>query len=166
MINALLGLVAGLILLFAGKRFFWLVAGLVGFLFAWGIIENVFGGGWLAVIIGLVLAFVLGWLAIKFVKIVAYFIGFAAGAFILPALFGLFGLNLGFLLEALIGGLIGLLLMVFVFDWGLILLTAMMGASAVGGGIQEVLGVGQPITGLVFLVLLVAGVFVQARSKG
>ncbi len=165
MFIGLLGLLAGLILLFAGKRFFWLMAGLVGFLFAWSIVGNLFGTGWLAIILGLVLALVLGWLAVQFVKIAAYIIGLAAGAFILPALLGLVGIHFAFLLEALIGGVIGLLLMMFFLEWGLILLTALMGASAVGGGLEATLGIGPAMSGLVMLALFVAGVIVQARNK-
>lgn len=166
MLEAILALVAGLVLVFAGKRFFWLAAALAAFLFTWSVFEFLFGGGWAAIIIGLVVAAVMAWLAIKFIKIVGLFVGFAAGAVIVPFLLGLIGIDLNFLIGALIGGVIGLVFMNFLFDWGLIILTAMMGSSVVSSRLEQGFGVGAPIAAITGLVLLVAGVIVQARSKG
>ena len=166
MLEAILALVAGLVLVFAGKRFFWLAAALAAFLFTWSVFEFLFGGGWAAIIIGLVVAAVMAWLAIKFIKIVGLFVGFAAGAVIVPFLLGLIGIDLNFLIGALIGGVIGLVFMNFLFDWGLIILTAMMGSSVVSSRLEQGLGVGASIAAIIGLVLLVAGVIVQARSKG
>jgi hypothetical protein len=165
MLEAILALVAGLVLVFAGKRFFWLAAGLAAFLFTWVVFETLFGGGWLAILTGLVVACVLGWLATKFIKWVGLFIGFAAGAVIFPFLLGLIGVDLNWLIGALVGGVIGLILMHFLFDWGLIVLTALMGSSVVSNRLEGNFGLGASLAGLIGLVLLVAGVIVQARAK-
>jgi hypothetical protein len=165
MLEAILALVAGLVLVFAGKRFFWLAAGLAAFLFTWTVFEALFGGGWVAILIGLVVAGVMGWLATKFIKWIGLFVGFAAGAVIVPFLLGLIGIDLSFLIGAVIGGVIGLILMNFLFDWGLIVLTALMGSSVVASRLESGFGMGASLAGLIGLVLLVAGVVVQARSK-
>jgi len=165
MLEAVLALIAGLVLVFAGKKFFWLAAGLAAFLFTWTVFEAIFGGGWVAVIIGLVVALFIGWLATKFIKVIGLFVGFAAGAVIVPFLLGLIGINLSFLIGAVIGGIIGLILMNFLFDWGLIVLTAMMGSSVVASRLESGFGVGASVAGLIGFVLLVAGVIVQARAK-
>lgn len=165
MLEAILGLVAGLVLVFAGKRFFWLAAGLAAFLFTWVVFEAIFGGGWVAVLIGLVVALIIGWLATKFIKWIGLFVGFAAGAVIVPFLLGLIGIDLSFLIGAVVGGVIGLILMNFLFDWGLIVLTALMGSSVVSGRLESGLGVGASIASLIGLVLLVAGIIVQARNN-
>jgi len=166
MLEAILALVAGLVLVFAGKRFFWLAAGLAAFLFTWVVFEAIFGGGWVAVIVGLVVALVIGWLATKFIKLIGLLVGFAAGAVIVPFLLGLIGIELSFLIGALLGGVIGLILMNFLFDWGLIVLTALMGSSVVASRLESGFGMGASIASLIGLVLLVAGVVVQARNKG
>lgn len=165
MLEAILALVAGLVLVFAGKRFFWLAAGLAAFLFTWVVFEALFGGGWAAILIGLVVACVLGWLATKFIKWIGLFVGFAAGAVIVPFLLGLVGIDLNFLIGALIGGIIGLILMNFLFDRGLIVLTALMGSSVVSNRLESGFGLGASLAGLIGLVLLVAGIIVQARAK-
>jgi hypothetical protein len=164
MLEGILGIVAGLLLLLAGRRFFWLAAALVAFLFAWNLVAALFGGGWLALVIGVVAGVVFAWLATRFIKIVAYFLAFFAGAVGLPYLVGLFGINMSWLLLALIGGVLGLVLIAFAFDWGLILLTAWAGASAVSNGLQNWLSLGSSIATVIFLVLLVVGVVVQASQ--
>lgn len=164
MLENILGILAGLLLLLAGKRFFWLAAGLVAFLFGWNLVEALFGGGLLAIVIGLVAGVVFAWLATRFIKIVAYFLAFFAGAVGLPFLVGLFGIDMSWLLLALIGGVLGLVLIAFAFDWGLILLTAWAGASAVSGNLQTWLSLGSTIATVLFLVLLVVGVVVQASQ--
>ena len=165
MLEAVLALIAGLVLVFAGKRFFWLAAGLAAFLLTWVVFEELFGGGWVAILVGLVLAVLLGWLATKFIKWVGLFIGFAAGAVIFPFLLGLIGIDLNWLIGALLGGVIGLILMNFLFDWGLIVLTALMGSSVVSNQLESGFGLSAAVAGLIGLVLLVAGVIVQARTK-
>ncbi len=61
--------------------------------------------------------------------------------------------------------IIGLILMHFLFDWGLIVLTALMGSSVVSNRLEGNFGLGASLAGLIGLVLLVAGVIVQARAK-
>ena len=163
-ISMILSLAAGLLLLFAGRRFFWLVAALVAFLFVFNLFEALFGGGWLGLIVAVAVGAIFAWLATKFIKIVGYIVGALAGAAGLPLFLNLFGLDFSWLLMALIGAVAGFLLMLFLFDWGLILLTSWVGANAVAAQVNGLLSLGATIATIVFIVLLAAGIYVQSTQ--
>ncbi len=161
-ISVVLSLAAGLLLLFAGRKFFWLAAAMVAFLFTFHLFENLFGGGWLGLIIAVVVGGVFAWLATKFVKVIGYVVGALAGAVGLPIFLSFFGIDFGWMWAALIGAVIGFLLMRFMFDWGLIVLTAWAGANVVADSGARSLGQGSMIAAIIFLVLIAAGIYVQA----
>ena len=167
MLDGIIALVAGVLLLFYGKRLFWLAAALVAFLFGWQLFGNLLGPE-LSLILAGVLGIIFAWLAIKFVKIAAYIVGFLAGAVALPFLAGIFGLDMNWFFLALIGGAIGLILVAVAFDWGLILITAWAGASAISFALQNWVSMSGTFATVVFLVLMIVGVFWQAsrRRKG
>jgi hypothetical protein len=60
----------------------------------------------------------------------------------------------------LVGGIIGAFLILAVFDWALIILSALTGASA----IAENVSLDRPASALLFVALLVLGIVVQARQ--
>lgn len=163
-LSLILSVAAGLLLLFAGRRFFWLVAALVAFLFVFNLFEALFGGGWLGLILAVVVGVIFAWLATKFIKIVGYIVGALAGAVGLPIFLGLFGIDWGWLLMALIGAVVGFLLMMALFDWGLILLTAWAGANAVTGKVAGQWTLTTTVATIIFVALLAAGIFVQASQ--
>ena len=163
-LSLILSIAAGVLLLFAGRRFFWLVAALVAFLFTINLFDVLFDVGWLGLILALVAGAVLAWLATKFVKIVGYFVGALAGAVGLPIFLGFFGIDWGWLLMALIGAVIGFVLMIFLFDWGLILLTAWAGANAVVGKVTGQWSLSDTIATILVIVLMAAGIYVQASQ--
>jgi hypothetical protein len=164
LISLILSIAAGLLLLFAGRRFFWLAAALVAFLFTFNLFDNLFGGGWLGLIVAIIAGAILAWLATRFIKVVGYIVGALAGAVGLPLFLGIFGINFGWLLMALVGAVIGFLLMRFLFDWGLILLTSWAGANAVTGMVNRQWTVGATIASILFIVLMGAGIIVQASQ--
>lgn len=163
MLDGIIAFLAGILLLFFGKRLFWLAAALVAFLFGWQLFGNLLGPGW-SLIIAVVLGIVFAWLAIKFVKIVAYIVGFLAGAVALPFLVGIFGMDMSWFILAFIGGVIGLILVSVAFDWGLILITAWAGASAISFALQNWVSESTFNT-VIFLALLILGVFWQASRR-
>jgi hypothetical protein len=159
---ALLSIVAGLLLLFAGRKFFWLAAGLAAFVFGMNLFQAMFKDvGLLGLIISVIGGVVLGWLAVKFIKMVGYIVGALAGAAALPLLLALFGITWNWLLMALIGALIGFLLVRFFFDWGLIIMTAWIGANSVVSSLNGMVKLGTFITSIGFLILMVAGILTQ-----
>jgi hypothetical protein len=164
MINwvAVLSIVAGLLLLFEGRKFFWLAAGLAAFVFGMNIFQALYKDvGLLGLIVSAIGGVILGWLAVKFIKLAGYIVGALAGAVSLPLLLGLFGITWSWLLMALIGAVIGFLLVRFFFDWGLITMTAWIGANSVISSMNGMVKLGSLINSLGFLILMVAGVLFQ-----
>jgi hypothetical protein len=165
MLDGLIALVAGVLLLFFGKRLFWLAAALVAFLFGWQLFGDLLGPE-LSLVLAVVLGIVFAWLAIKFIRFAAYIIGFLAGAAALPLLMGAFGVDMSGLILAGIGGAIGLILVAVAFDWGLILITAWAGASAVVFGLQKWMELGDSLVAtIIFFALLILGVGWQASRR-
>ena len=165
MLEGLIAIVAGVLLLFFGKRLLWLAAALVAFLFGWLLFGDLVGPGW-SFILAVVLGVIFAWLAIKFFKIAAYIVGFLAGAAALPLLMGVFGVDMNWLILAGIGGAIGLILVAVAFDWGLILITAWAGASAVVFGLQNWIELSNSLVAtIIFFALLIVGVGWQASRR-
>ncbi len=155
---------AGLVLLFAGRRLFWLAVGLAVFLFAFPLFAQSFGEDWIGMAVAAVLGIVCAWLATKFIRIAGYVLGALAGAIGLPILLGLLGLSWSGPLVALIGAVAGFLVMWFFFDWGMILLTVWAGANAVAGQVAGKWSLGAAIATAVLIALIVAGIGVQAED--
>ena len=89
---AVLSIGAGLLLLIAGRKFFWLAAGLAAFVLGLSFFEAVFkDAGWIGIMLSAIGGIIFGWLAVKFIRIAGYIIGALAGAAALPFLLGLFG---------------------------------------------------------------------------
>ncbi len=164
MSSGIIAFATGLVLLFFGKRLFWLAAALIAFLFAWQLFGDLLGPGW-SLVLGVVLGILFAWLAIKFIKITVYLVGFLAGAVALPLLLGTFGVDMSGLILAGIGGAIGLILVAIAFDWGLILITAWAGASAISFALQNWVSLSDTLSTLVFLSLMVLGIFWQSSRK-
>ena len=164
MINwvAALSIVAGLLLLFAGRKFFWLAAGLAAFVFGMNLFQALFKDvGVIGLVLSAIGGVVLGWLAVKFIKLVGYIVGALAGAAALPLLLSLFGISWSWLLMAVIGAGIGFLLVRFFFDWGLIIMTAWIGANSVVSSLNGMVKLGSFITSIGFLLLMIAGILTQ-----
>jgi hypothetical protein len=165
MLDSIIAIVAGLVLLFFGKRLFWLAAALVAFLFGWQLFDILLGPG-LSLILAAILGIIFAWLAIKFIRITVYLIGFLAGAVALPFLTGIFGIDLNWFFLAMIGGVIGVILVAAAFDWGLILITAWAGASAVVFGLQNWIEFDDSLFAtIIFFALLIVGVGWQASRR-
>lgn len=164
MFDGIIALIAGLLLLFFGKRLFWMAAGLVAFLFGYQLFGDLLGV-WGSLLVGVILGILFAWFSIKFIRLATYFLAFLAGAIALPFLMGSFGIEMSWLLLALIGGSIGLILVAVAFDWGLIFITAWAGASAVTFGLQQWLTVDGTLGTVIFLVLMVVGIFWQASRR-
>jgi hypothetical protein len=88
--------------------------------------------------------------------------GFFAGAYIVAHLLHISGLGTSGIdwLLFLIGGILGVLLMIALFDWALIILSSLAGA----GLITEAVRLGHSGAILLFIALFAAGVIVQSPS--
>ena len=160
----IIGALLGVVILFFGRRLFWLCLAAVGFAAGVEIAPYMIHepSPVLALTIALVLGFVGALLALFLQKIAIAIAGFFAGGklaiAIAAALFAQTGQYFG--LTFLIGGIIGAILLLVVFDWALIVLSAVVGAHL----IQSAIGLPPTGAGILFVALMAIGIVVQAGS--
>ena len=151
----------GLILLALGRKLFWLFVGCIGFVAGYASVQQ-FGGGqsdmiviFIAIFSGLAGAL----LAIFFQGVAIALAGFVAGAYtsmIISALIGLEGEPFVWVIYV-IGGILGAVMLFLIFDWALILISSLSGASF----ITQTVEFGQDMETLLFIVLVIIGVSFQ-----
>jgi uncharacterized membrane protein YeaQ/YmgE (transglycosylase-associated protein family) len=152
--------VGGLLLLF-GRRLFWLFVGVVGFVLAQRLAGAYLGGeaGWMtALVVGVVGAVA----AVMVQKVVVSVAGLAAGAVGFLWLAEQFGWPPGLptLIGVVLAGAVGAALLQWLFELGLVALSALVGAALLVQG----LGMGEP-RGVALLVLAVVGALVQLVGR-
>jgi len=159
----LLRILAGVALLVAGRRLFWLFVGLIGFISGARMASHFFPGQpeWIVLavaltagVLGALLALFLQWLAIGLA-------GFLAGAYIVVNLLHLSGWETGGIdwLLFFIGGILGTILIIVLFDWALIILSSLAGA----GLIIETLHADRGLAAMLFIALFIVGIVVQSH---
>ena len=157
----ILHVTAGLVLLFLGRRLFWLFVGLLGFLAGITFGAQVFSNQpyWLLWIIAIGCGLVGIFLAFFLQRLAIGIAGFLAGGFCVATVVQAMGWSLDPIFSYLIGGVLGAILLSMVFDWALIFFSSVTGALLVTKSIPI-----QPsILWLVFLALVIVGIFFQAR---
>jgi len=156
-------IVVGALLLLFGRRLFWLFVACVGFVMGAQLAVVVLGNTQpemvvLAVAIGLG---VIGAIVSLFLeKLVAGIAGFLAGGYV----FYTISLQTQYAAyawpAALIGGIVGAILIVALLNWALILLSSLLGATV----ITQNLSLAPAVSRMVFLALLAGGIWIQARQ--
>ena len=151
----------GVLMLVFGRKLFWLFVGCLGFAvgfnyapYVWQIQSNFF-----LLILATITGVVGAVLALFFQKLAIGLAGFAGGGYIALNLMNLFGIRIeqAVWLPYLIGGIIGALLLFFIFDWALILVSSLAGATLI---IQAAkLSPGLEIA--VYFALIAAGIVIQ-----
>lgn len=158
---ALLGLALGALLLLFGRRLFWLMVAVSGFLagmhLAAGLVpeRSLFLVALLAGVIGAVLAVVLQKVAIAFT-------GFAAGGYFAMQLLPMLRVHLDpavMWIVVFICAVIGAVALLTLFGWALIVLSSAVGAALV----VDALHLQHGVAAAAMLGLIVLGVAVQAR---
>jgi hypothetical protein len=153
-------LLLGFLLLFFGRKLFWLSVGIVGFLVGVHLAVHllpeanaviVFAAATMLGITGALLAVVFEWLAVVFA------VGYLGGGYFLfnfswPAVREQYGWLL-----YIIGGVIGMLVTVLAFDWALMAITSILGAMV----IIDHLNLSEPLKSGVFAASTLLGVTVQ-----
>lgn len=156
----LISLLLGIALLVAGRRLFWLFVGALGFIaglqFA-SLIPQISEGTIL--VIGLILGVLFALLAVFLQRFAVGIAGFLAGGFILTTLAGRMGIGDDVFPWALylIGGLVGVLLVMLLFDWALITLSSIAGAVL----ILQSFSSDTPAGSAIFILLVIAGIAIQ-----
>lgn len=160
MLNVI-NLILGGALLVAGRKLFWLFVGAAGFVTGVQLATRFWqGSDLLTILVGLVIGVIFALLAIFLQAVLIGIAGFLSGGYVLTVLATMLGIDAAGAttwIVYIIGGIIGVLLVSFLFDWALITLSSLAGASLI---IQAVFPQGAG-GGLVFFILLLAGVLIQ-----
>lgn len=168
MIAPIVLILLGLVLAFAGRRFIWLLVGLAGFVLGYNLITFFIPGqgGTIQILIGIIVGLVVGFLATIFTRLLLYLAGFILIGNLALTAGAIIGLD-NLLVQVLIfivGGLVGLGLVLFAFDTSLVLISALGGAAMVMQGFGQIFETFPDLlSGLVWLVVAVAGMVVQWR---
>jgi hypothetical protein len=160
----IVGVVIGVVILFFGRKLFWLCVAAVGFAAGLQIAPLLVNeaSSLLALVIAVVFGILGALLALFIQKIAIALLGFLAGGKLATAIAAAF-----FVQHAqystiifVIGGIIGAILLLAVFGWALIVVSSFIGAYLIQSAIVL------PPTGLtlVFIGLAILGIFVQAVS--
>jgi len=160
---SVISLILGAALLIAGRKLFWLFVGAAGFVAGLQLATQLWQGPEiLAIIVGLVVGVIFALLAIFLQSVAIGVAGFLAGGYILTVLAGMIGLEQGAFswIVYIIGGIIGVLLVIFLFDWALITLSSLAGASLITQALILPSGIG----GVIFLALVILGVLIQGST--
>ena len=160
MFIAFLEVILGSSLLMVGRRLFWLLLGAIGFAIGVETARRLVHGTdllTLAAAIGLGILFAL--LAVFLESIAIGLAGFVGGGYALVTLSAIIGLQgrTADITAFVIGGIIGVALVILLFDWALISISSLAGAAMVVAG----LGLGPRLQRPVYLGLLLLGVLVQ-----
>ena len=157
-------LVLGAALLLAGRRLFWLLVGAIGFVTGATLATRFFHGNDLTVILaGLVLGIIFAVLAVFLESVAIGIAGFLGGGYVFMSLADMLGLDPGGIstwVIFVIGGVLGVILVAFLFGWALITLSSLAGASMIVAAV----GLTAATAGLLYLGLVVAGVVIQGTS--
>jgi hypothetical protein len=159
---SIVNLLLGLIILFLGRKLFWLFVAIVGFIAGFQFatqylnIENQLLVWIIALLAGLVGAV----LAIGLQRLAAAVVGFFAGGMLTLNILAILGMGTGEFewLPYLIGGIIGAVIAILLFDWALIVLSSLYGASLI---VQSV-NLDPTLATVALIGLFIIGVLAQA----
>lgn len=156
-----INLILGIGLLLFGRKLFWLFVATAGFFAGVEFATRVWQGSeTLTIIVGLVVGILFALLAMALKTLAISIAGFFLGGSALLSLASAFGMERGNLILYIIGGVLGIILISIFFDWALIIISSLAGASM----IAQTLDVTQAVAGLVFIVLLLIGIFFQTND--
>jgi len=161
--------VVGLLLLTLGRRLYWLFVACVGFVAGLDLVPRALPDQSEAMVFLLALGLaVLGALiAIVATKVVIAIAGFAAGAGVAANFLDGFGLDdpvrFG---VCLVAGIVGALLVLVLFDWALIVISSLAGATLIVVTLEPLIGLPPRAGSVLIAVLAVIGALIQARVIG
>src|SRR5436190_10296924 len=161
---AIVGAVIGVIILLFGRKLFWLCVAAVGFAAGVELAPHFANepSPLLALTIALVLGLIGALLALFLQKIAIAVLGFLAGGKLAGAIAAAFFVHYAqySTIIFVVGGLIGAILLLGLFDWALIIVSSLIGAHL----IQSAIVLPPSGSTIVFIGLAVIGILVQATS--
>lgn len=154
----------GAIVLLFGRKVFWLCVAAIGFAAGMALAPHIVHEPTplLALTFALLLGFIGALLALFLQKLAIGLAGFLAGGRLAVGLVATFFVQYApqYWLIFIIGGLIGAILLLMLFDWALVLISSLIGAHLITNAITL------PPTGavLLFTVIVLFGILIQAAS--
>lgn len=161
---AIVGVLIGIVILFFGRKLFWLCVAAVGFAVGVEIAPQLVNepSSVLALLVALAFGVLGALLALFLQKIAIAVLGFLAGGKLASAIAAAFFVQYAQYSTIIFvaGGIIGAILLLAVFDWALIVVSSFIGAYLIQSAILL------PPTGstIVFIGLAILGIVVQAAS--
>ncbi len=161
---AIVGALIGAVILLFGRKLFWLCVAAVGFAAGVEIAPHLAHepSVFLQLLIALVLGLIGALLALFLQKVAIAVLGFLAGGKLAGAITAAFFVHYGQYSTVIfvIGGILGAVLLLVLFDWALIIVSSLIGAHLIESAIVL------PASGstIVFIGLAIIGVLVQAAS--
>ena len=161
---AIVGALIGIVILLFGRKLFWLCVAAVGFAAGVEIAPHVVHepSPLIALIIALFLGLIGALLALFLQKIAIAVLGFLAGGKLAGAITAAFLVHYAqySAIIFVVGGIIGAILLLVLFDWALIIVSSLIGAHL----IQSAIVLPPSGSTIVFVGLAVIGILVQAAS--
>jgi len=163
-------LLVGLLLLVFGRRLYWLFVAGVGFLAGLELAPRLLPdhSETMIVIVALAVALVGALVAVVATRVAIGIVGFVAGGGVTALLLQNLAIDDGVVVLSayLIAGIVGAVLLLVLFDWALILLSSLAGASLIVVSVERLLEV-PPLIGFVLILVLAAiGALIQSRLIG
>jgi Domain of unknown function (DUF4203) len=157
----IIGVLVGAVILLFGRKLFWLFVAAIGFAVGVELAAYFMHDPpvWLTLVAALGLGILGALLAILLQKFAIAVAGFIAGGRLASAFLATFFIDSSHYrgIAFVIGGIVGALLLLALFDWALIVLSSVEGAHLIGNGII----LPQRGAGILFVALVVLGVVVQ-----
>jgi hypothetical protein len=160
----------GVILLLLGRRLFWLLVGVVGFVAGLNLAPLLVTDqpAWAILLIALLAGLVGSVLAAFMQRLMVALAGFLAAGYILTQLLAYFQIDLGGIawLVFLLGGALGAVLASVTFDWALVILSSLTGATLLVDGLSRLVpGFDGTLSALLILILFIVGIAFQVGYK-
>jgi hypothetical protein len=158
----LIRLIMGIALLVFGRKLYWLLVGVIGFVVGYLLAAEFFSGAaeWLLILIGLVAGLIGAGLALFLQSLAIAIAGFLGGGFVTIQMLTLLGFGEGTIscIPFILGVILGLILVSVLFDWALIVLSSLIGAFMV----TQVIDPNLDTSSFIFFILLILGIVIQA----
>ena len=162
-------IIFGGVLLLAGRRLYWLLAAGAGFVLGYLLAQNLLREqpDNVILVVALVVAVIFAVLAVVGQKFVIGLVGFIAGGIGLLRLLEAF--NIGAIEPSTVlsvvvfiaGGILGAILLSTLFDLGLVILSTLVGAQILLGGLRQLVELPAELTTVALIALIVVGLVIQ-----
>lgn len=159
----IISILIGIAVLLLGRRLFWLFVAAAGFIISLSLAVDLLTNlpDWVILVAALTLGLVGAVVALIAQKVAVVIAGFLMGGYALIWVLQFLSLNPNGLdwLIFIVGGIIGAILVQFLFEAALIVLSSLAGATL----IAQVTDFSAPVTAVMFIVLLALGLVIQAQ---